>query len=81
MALMTKHQFIVYAEEVLFGEGVECLYERIAEIRGEIARFGDAGPGSLYRLSKDIQSYNRIGERWAALTGRHFNRLAIPCPR
>lgn len=81
MALMTAEQFISYAEETLFGEGSECLFESIAEISNEIAMFGDSGPGSLYRLRQRVQEYNSIGARWSKLTGKHFRPVALPHPR
>ena len=81
MTLMTREEFIVYAEDLLFGEGSEGLFETIAEIKSEIAMFGDSGPGSIYRLREEVARYNNIGATWSRLTGRKFNPVAIPCPR
>ena len=81
MTSMTREEFIVYAEELLFGEGSECLFERIAEIKSEIAMFGDSGPGSIYHLREDVAQYNRVGATWSRLTGRKFSPVAIPCSR
>ena len=78
---MTVPQFISYAHEVLRGEGAEYLYERIAEIRGEIAQFGDAGPGALFHLRPAVAEFNQIAARYEQLTGHSVPRLALPSPR
>jgi hypothetical protein len=67
---MSRDEFLAYAEEVLFGEGAECLYEAVAEHNGEVAMFGDAGPGSGYRLRQSIAEFNSIARQYARLTGR-----------
>lgn len=66
---MTADEFISYAYEVLFGEGVEPLLEQIAEYNSEVAMFGDAGPGMGLRLGLAITEYNRIARRYEYLTG------------
>jgi hypothetical protein len=78
---MSRDEFIAYAYEVIFGEGAECLMERIAEARNEIAMFGDAGPGALHRLRQDVADYNRIGETLQRLTGENFRRISLPMSR
>lgn len=67
--LMTRAEFISYAHEVLFGESSEGLFEQVAEHNSEVAMFGDAGPGSGYRLRKSIAEYNSIANRYEQLTG------------
>ena len=80
--LMTAEEFISYAREYLFGEDSECLFERIAEHNSEVAAFGDAGPGSGYRLRQSIDEYNRIADRYEKLTGDKVQfRPMIRAPR
>lgn len=76
--LMTAKQFISYAEEMLFGEGTECLHERIAEVQGEINMFGDSGPGSMLRLRESVTLYNNVAARYEQLTGAKVQRLRMP---
>lgn len=81
MKSMNATQFVAYAQEVLFGEAAEPLFEQISEAAGEIAMFGDAGPGALYRLRESVAEYNAIGRQWARLTGQPFRQVALPSPR
>ena len=67
---MTKDEFIHYAHEVLSPEGLEGLYEQIAEFNNEVAMFGDGGPGSLYRIRESIADVYRIERQLARLTNR-----------
>lgn len=74
--LMTAAEFIEYAAEVLNDE--ESLYERIAEVRSEVAMFGDAGPGACYRIIQSIRERNQIADRYQQLTGIEVKPMAIP---
>ena len=67
---MTKDQFIAYAHEYLSPSGLEGLFEMIDEFNGEVARFGDGGPGSLLRLRAEIMKVHRIERQLARLEGR-----------
>lgn len=81
MALMTKDEFIRYAESYLDQDHMESLHERIAEIRSEIAMYGDSGPGSIYRLRQEQRQYARIAATYERLTGRTLPKFpAIPVP-
>jgi hypothetical protein len=75
---MTKNEFIHYAAEVLFGEGVECLYEQIAETTNEVNMFGDAGPGACLRVQESIREYNALGSRYEKFTGHKFQPIPLP---
>jgi hypothetical protein len=75
--LMTKNEFLQYAQEVLFGESVECLFEQIAEIQGEINRFGDSGPGSCLRLRASLDHYNGVARQFNRLTGSCVKPIAM----
>lgn len=81
MNLMTADEFVKYANDVLFGDGAECLFESIAEAKSEIARFGDAGPGRLHSLRQSVREYNSIGARWSKLTGSRFDPISLPYPQ
>lgn len=81
MPLMTKDEFIAYAETYMDPDHLEALHERIAEIRSEIAMFGDSGPGSIYRLRQEQRQYARIATTYERLTGRTLPKFpAIPVP-
>jgi hypothetical protein len=67
--LMTREEFIEYAHEALFGEGFESLCESVAEHNGEVAMFGDAGPGSALQLLKRLAEYRSIARQYERLTG------------
>ena len=75
---MTKDEFIDYAHEYLFGEGCEGLYENISQCQSEINMFGDSGPGSMLRLSEQVADFNRIADRFTALTGTVVQRPRMP---
>jgi hypothetical protein len=70
MQTMTKNEFIQYAHDALSPEGLEGLFEQIAEFNSEVAMFGDGGPGSLYRIRASIADVYRIERQLARLTGR-----------
>lgn len=75
---LSAGDFLFMAEELIFGEGSEHLYESIAEIQSEINMFGDSGPGSMLRLRQQIQEYNSIAQRYTQLTGRAAPTLRMP---
>jgi endo-1,4-beta-mannosidase len=82
MPLMTKEEFIAYANEALSGEALEPLYDTIAEHNGEVAAFGDSWPGALVRIHASITDVNRLERQLARLEGReprefHF-RVSSP---
>ena len=83
MEAMTKEEFIRYAHEMLSPEILEPLYDQIAEHNGEVARFGDSGPGTLLRINASVAQIRGIEKQLARLEGReprefHFR---ISCPR
>lgn len=67
---MTKAEFLKYAEELLSGESMECLFEQIAEFEGECARFGDGGVGSGLRLQESIAQAKKVDAQYKRLTGQ-----------
>ncbi len=69
MALMTADEFVAYAHDVLFGEATEPLFEQISQYEGEVAMFGDAGPGAGLQLRQSIEEYDKIARRYEKLTG------------
>lgn len=75
---MTRDEFIAYAAEYLFGEGVECLYENISQCQSEINAFGDSGPGTMLRLGEHIAEFNKVADRYTALTGNNVIRPRMP---
>jgi hypothetical protein len=72
---MSEAEFLTYAREVLFGDSLECLCESIAEHNSEVAMFGDAGPGSGYRLHRSIAEYNAIARQYTRITNCFVPRL------
>jgi hypothetical protein len=83
MQTMTRDQFIAYAHEVTSGEALEPLYEQLAEHEGEIARFGDAGPGRTTLLLEACREVRAIERQLARLERRQERdfRLAVRSPR
>ena len=75
---MTKDEFIAFATEYLFGEGCESLYENISQCQSEISAFGDSGPGTMLALSEHIADFNKIADRYTALTGHKVQRPRMP---
>ena len=75
---MDRNEFIVYAEEYMFGEGIEGLYENISQCASEIAQFGDSGPGTMLQLSEHIAEFNKVADRYTALTGVVVQRPRLP---
>lgn len=75
---MTVTDFIEYASEYMFGEGCEGLYENISQCASEIAQFGDSGPGTMLRLGEHIAEFNKIADRFTALTGTDVSRPRLP---
>lgn len=70
MRLMTEKEFIAYAHEALSDEALECLYERISEHNGEVARFGDSWPGALVQLHSSISNVKALERQLARLERR-----------
>lgn len=75
---MTDAQFVAYADDYLFGEGSEVLYEQIAEAQSEIAMFGDSGPGTGIHIRESIAEWNKIANRLQAITGRVIQHRPRP---
>lgn len=79
---MTAEQFCAYARERLSPDALADLRESIAEHNGEVAAFGDAGPGSFARLAGEVRSLMRIERQLARLEGREprdlYLRLRLP---
>jgi hypothetical protein len=83
MPLMTKEEFIAYANEALSGEALEPLYDTIAEHNGEVAAFGDSWPGALVRIHASIADVHRLERQLARLEGRPERdfRFGVRSPR
>lgn len=75
---MSRDEFVSYAHEYLFGEGVEGLYENISQCASEIAAYGDSGPGSMLCLGEQIAEFNRVADRYTQLTGHAVQRPRLP---
>jgi len=75
---MTKEEFIEYAQEVLFGESVEGMYENIAQVQSEINAFGDSGPGSMLALREQLNFFNNVADQYTKLTNRPVRRPTMP---
>lgn len=75
---MHVNDFVNYANEYLFGEGCEGLYENISQCASEIAMYGDSGPGSMLVLREQIEDFNKIADRYTQLTGRDVQRPSLP---
>ncbi|WP_407307873.1 hypothetical protein [Acinetobacter sp.] len=71
---MTKDEFLVYAQEFLFGEASEGLYENIAQAQSEINAFGDSGPGTMLALREHINLFNNVADQYTKLTNRPVRR-------
>jgi hypothetical protein len=80
--LMTEEQFKEHACDVLT-DGLEGLYEQIAEHNGEVARFGDSGPGRMRQLLDSVARVHEIERQMARLHGAKFvpTRFSIRSPR
>lgn len=78
---MTRDEFCNYASDMIYGEGAECLHERISEIQGEINMFGDSGPGSMFHLRRSIDEHNQISRMYLQLTGVEAPILRMPSYR
>ena len=74
---MSAAEFIDYAHDYLY-EGSECLFDNITQCASEIAMFGDSGPGSMLRLGEQVGEYNRVADRYTALTGNVVHRPRMP---
>lgn len=82
MPLMTEKEFVAYAHEVLSGEALEGLYERISEHNGEVAAFGDSWPGAIVQIHASIAEVKAIERQLARIEKRavrefHFH---VRCP-
>ncbi len=81
--LMTRDEFIAYAHQALSGEALESLYDIISEHNGEVAMFGDSGPGAILRIHASTASVNSIERQLARLEARaprNF-RFGVRSPR
>jgi hypothetical protein len=80
---MNQHQFIQMIQSEDFSQHMEALYERCAEIEGEIARFGDSGPGSLFRLRQSLDQVKKQKAQYERLSGCTFPYQipSLPHPR
>lgn len=79
---MSDDEFVAYAREYLFGEGIVALYEQIGEVQNEMNMFGDSGPGTSLRISESIAEFNKIADSLQAITGepvRNRPRQPFPC--
>ena len=83
MALMTRVEFIAYANEVTDYDALEGLYEIIMEHNGEVARFGDSWPGAMVRIQAQIAEVKAIERQLARLEGREPRdfRFRVSSPR
>jgi hypothetical protein len=81
--LMTREEFIRYANEALSGEALEPLYEHISEHNGEVARFGDSWPGALVGIHSSISQVKKLEAQLARLEGRAPRdfRFQVSSPR
>ena len=70
MKLMTRQEFIRYANEALDADALEPLYDTITQHNSEVAAFGDSWPGALYRIHRDIAEVRSIERQLARLEGR-----------
>ena len=70
MKLMTRDEFIAYAHGLLDPEGMECLYDTIAQHNSEVAAFGDSWPGALVKINEDVQLCNNVERQLARLEQR-----------
>lgn len=75
---MTAEQFVEHAGEYLFGDGSEGIHENICQCQSEINMFGDSGPGSMLRLGEQVADFNRVADRYTALTGQVVQRPRMP---
>lgn len=75
---MTDKEFIVYASDMLFGEGDESFWEIVGEIKNEVAMFGDSGPGTMLHVRRMVQERNNVARQYTRLTGTEVKPLAIP---
>ena len=74
---MTRDEFIDYAQEALFGEGMESFYEHVTQYRSECALFGDAGPGQGLRIRNMMAEYASIARQYTRLTGIAVRPLVL----
>lgn len=75
---MNFDEFVAYAEEALFGESTEYIYETISQCQSEINLYGDSGPGTMLRLSEIVADFNRVADRYTKLTGQIVQRPRMP---
>lgn len=68
--LMTKNEFVEYANEVLDDEAIACLQEACDEFSSEVARFGDAGPGAGISIRSRVAFINGIERQLARIERR-----------
>ena len=80
---MNREEFIKYAKEVLSYESLEPLFDSISEHNGEVARYGDSGPGSLLWIQKAIREVTSIERQLARLEGRDQRKFnfGVRAPR
>lgn len=83
MPLMSRAEFINYAHEVLDGDALEPLYERISEHNGEVAHFGDSWPGAMVQIQVSISEVRSIERQLARLEGRpeRVFKFSVSSPR
>ena len=67
------HYAATYLEEA--GEGIS---ENACQCQSEINMYGDSGPGTMLRLGEQIAEFNRIADRYTALTGAVVQRPRMP---
>jgi hypothetical protein len=79
--LLTEAEFIAHVEACFDPESLECLYERISEVQGEINMFGDSGPGSMYYLRQTIEEMQSQARQYKRLTGRTLTVPRLPTYR
>lgn len=79
---MSEKEFIEYASYAL-SEGLESLYEIISEHNGEVAMFGDSGPGRLLHINSMIQDVVGVERQLARIQKREPRKFhfSVSLPR
>jgi hypothetical protein len=66
---MNRKEFLDYAVDLCSGDNLEGFYESIDEHNGEVARFGDSGPGTAVRLHAFAAQLRKVDAQYQRLTG------------